>query len=234
MLNSLRFRLPALFLAGIALSGLVTSLIALRLFQDYTRTASLNELRREAQRARAALRRVGRAGRRRGEGGARPSRPSKLEAATGDRLYFVGTSLSPGEDSGLTRDHAHGRRRRSLDDADRHLRVQAAGAETDVPRGRAPDPAGRRDRVRLPDRREAEGRAARRLGDAALAARDRVPLLARGRGRARLLPHAQDHRARARPLGRGRRGLRGATTTSRCRASPAAARSATSPTASAR
>ena len=49
MLNSLRFRLPALFLAGIALSGLVTSLIALRLFQDYTRDASLNELRREAR-----------------------------------------------------------------------------------------------------------------------------------------------------------------------------------------
>jgi len=49
VLNSLRFRLPALFLAGIALSGLVTSLIALRLFQDYTRTASLNELRREAR-----------------------------------------------------------------------------------------------------------------------------------------------------------------------------------------
>ena len=34
MLDSLRFRLPALFLAAIALSGLVTSLIALRLFQD--------------------------------------------------------------------------------------------------------------------------------------------------------------------------------------------------------
>ena len=31
MLNSLRFRLPALFLAGIALSGLVTSLIAVQL-----------------------------------------------------------------------------------------------------------------------------------------------------------------------------------------------------------
>ena len=28
---------------------------------------------------------------------------SKLEAATGDRLFFLGTSLSPGEDSGLTR-----------------------------------------------------------------------------------------------------------------------------------
>ena len=51
--------------------------------------------------------------------------------------------------------------------------------------------------------------AARRLGDAALPPRDRVPLLARGRRRARLLPHTQDHRARARPLRRGRRGLEG-------------------------
>ncbi len=44
-MKSLRFRLPALFLAGIALSGLVTSLIALRLFQDYTGTETRRELR---------------------------------------------------------------------------------------------------------------------------------------------------------------------------------------------
>ena len=95
MLNSLRFRLPALFLAGIALSGLVTSLIALRLFQDYTRTASLNELRREARGlaqlyAESAVRAVDE------EKAAPAFAASKLEAATGDRLYFLGTSLSPG------------------------------------------------------------------------------------------------------------------------------------------
>ena len=89
MLNSLRFRLPALFLAGIALSGLVTSLIALRLFQDYTRTASLN--------AESAVRAVDE------EKAAPAFAASKLEAATGDQLYFLGTSLSPGEDSGLAR-----------------------------------------------------------------------------------------------------------------------------------
>ena len=49
MLRSLRFRLPALFLAAIALAFLVASLIALRLFQEHTRTETLNELRREAQ-----------------------------------------------------------------------------------------------------------------------------------------------------------------------------------------
>jgi two-component system, OmpR family, sensor kinase len=102
VLNSLRFRLPALFLAGIALSGLVTSLIALRLFQDYTRTASLNELRREAKGlaqlyAESAVRAVD-------EEKATPTfAAAQLELATGDRLFYVGTSISPGEDSGLTR-----------------------------------------------------------------------------------------------------------------------------------
>ena len=47
-LGSLRFRLPALFLLGIALAGIVAALIALRLFQDYTREQTLVELRREA------------------------------------------------------------------------------------------------------------------------------------------------------------------------------------------
>ena len=67
MFRSLRFRLPALFLAAIALSALVTSLIALRLFQDYTRNQTLRELRREATGARTALCRVGGADLRRGQ-----------------------------------------------------------------------------------------------------------------------------------------------------------------------
>jgi len=45
---SLRFRLPALFLAGIVLSGLVSAALAFRLFADYTNTQAQNELRREA------------------------------------------------------------------------------------------------------------------------------------------------------------------------------------------
>lgn len=102
MLKSLRFRLPALFLAGIALAGLVTSLIALRLFQDYTRTATLNDLRRNARGlaqlyAESAVRAVDE------EKAAPAFAAAKLEAATGDRLFYVGESLSPGEDSGLTR-----------------------------------------------------------------------------------------------------------------------------------
>ena len=102
MLNSLRFRLPALFLAGIALSGLVTSLIALRLFQDYTRNETLVELRQEARGlaqlyGESALRASD-------EDKAAPAfAAEKLEAATGDWLFYVGAPLFPGEDAGLTR-----------------------------------------------------------------------------------------------------------------------------------
>jgi signal transduction histidine kinase len=48
MLRSLRFKLPALFLLGIVLSGVIASLIAIRFFQSYTRTRAVAELRAEA------------------------------------------------------------------------------------------------------------------------------------------------------------------------------------------
>ncbi len=48
MLGSLRFRLPALFLLGVVLSGLVASLIAIRFFQSYTNTRAIVELRAES------------------------------------------------------------------------------------------------------------------------------------------------------------------------------------------
>jgi two-component system sensor histidine kinase BaeS len=102
VLNSLRFRLPALFLAGIALAGLVASLIALTLFQDYTRNESLRELRREAQGlaalyAESALRASDE------EKAAPAFAAEKLEAATGDHLFYVGAAIFPGQDAGLTR-----------------------------------------------------------------------------------------------------------------------------------
>ncbi len=102
MLNSLRFRLPALFLAAIALSGLVTSLIAVQLFRDYTREQTLKELRQEARGlaalyAESSVRAID-------EDKAAPGfAAAKLEAATGDRLFYVGVSIFPGEDVGLTR-----------------------------------------------------------------------------------------------------------------------------------
>ena len=48
MFRSLRFRLPALFLAGIALAAVIASLIAVQFFQDYTRTRAVQELRAES------------------------------------------------------------------------------------------------------------------------------------------------------------------------------------------
>jgi signal transduction histidine kinase len=48
VLRSLRFRLPALFLLGIVLAGVVATLIAVRFFQSYTRTHAATELRGES------------------------------------------------------------------------------------------------------------------------------------------------------------------------------------------
>jgi signal transduction histidine kinase len=102
MLGSLRFRLPALFVLGVVITGVVAALIALRLFQDYTRAQSLQELRREAAGlaelyAEAALRSAD-------EGARAPDFAApKLEAATGDRIYYVGATAFPGQESGLKR-----------------------------------------------------------------------------------------------------------------------------------
>ncbi len=102
MLGSLRVRLPALFLLGIVLAGVVAALISLRLFQTYTRAQSVQELQREASGlsqlyADAALRAAD-------EGsGAIDFAAAKLELATGDRIFYVGASLFPGQDSGLKR-----------------------------------------------------------------------------------------------------------------------------------
>jgi len=48
MLGSLRFRLPALFLLGIVLAGLVAALISIRFFQSYTHARAVDELRAES------------------------------------------------------------------------------------------------------------------------------------------------------------------------------------------
>src|ERR687884_473717 len=43
MFGSLRFRLPALFLLGIVLAGIVATAISIRFFQNYTRARALAE-----------------------------------------------------------------------------------------------------------------------------------------------------------------------------------------------
>ena len=81
MFRSLRFRLPALFLAGIVLAVLIATVLALRLFQQYAREQAVKELQREAVGIstlfvqRAAYQVPG---------------PRLLELMTGDRIYYVG------------------------------------------------------------------------------------------------------------------------------------------------
>src|SRR5579859_3766739 len=100
MLRSLRFRLPALFLAGIAAAGIVSVAIAFQLLQNYSRSQSLKELRREAaglnsllsQQAAAVI----------DKGASAPAiEPPQLEAATGDKIYYFGVPPFPGEGNGL-------------------------------------------------------------------------------------------------------------------------------------
>ena len=103
MFRSLRFKLPALFLAGAALAGLVSTIISIGLFQDYTEDRLRAELRREArgltalyaeQAARAidaersTLRRLSRATR-------------QFEQASGSRIYYVGLRIFFSQGSGL-------------------------------------------------------------------------------------------------------------------------------------
>jgi signal transduction histidine kinase len=92
MLRSLRFRLPALFLLGIVLSGLVSSVIAIRIFQSYTRTRAIAELRAES---------VGIVSLYARQAGAQKVPLTNLEKAIGgDRIFYVpivrGASLVAG------------------------------------------------------------------------------------------------------------------------------------------
>ena len=99
-MSSLRFRLPALFLLGIVIAGIVAAAISVQLFQGYTRDQSYEELGREAV---GIARLYGDAALRAAEEGtpAPDFAPQALELATGDQLYYVGAPAFPGQDSGL-------------------------------------------------------------------------------------------------------------------------------------
>ena len=100
MFRSLRFRLPAFYLAGVALAGIVTTVIAVQLFQDHVRSQSLAELKREARGlsslyARQAISSID-------EGRSAPDFAGReLEKATGARLYYVGAPVFFRHGSGL-------------------------------------------------------------------------------------------------------------------------------------
>jgi signal transduction histidine kinase len=102
MFGTLRFRLTALFLAVVLVFGLVSIALAVRLFQDVTHEQSLRELRREASGLAALY--AASALQTSDEGTRAPEFAAKnLELATGDQLFYVGVSLFPGQQYGLTR-----------------------------------------------------------------------------------------------------------------------------------
>ncbi|MGH3021398.1 MAG: hypothetical protein ACRDNR_14765, partial [Gaiellaceae bacterium] len=102
MLRSLRFRIPALFLACMLVAGLVTVGVAVRFFQEDTRERTLAELERQARglaelyalQATASI----------DESRLAPQfAPPVLERATGSRIYYSGVEIFPGQASGLRR-----------------------------------------------------------------------------------------------------------------------------------
>ncbi len=102
MLGSLRFRLTALFLAAFLVFGLVSIGIAVRLFQNVTRSQSIRELEREAEGLAALY--AESAIQSSDEGTKAPEFAAQsLELATGDELFYVGASLFPGQRFGLER-----------------------------------------------------------------------------------------------------------------------------------
>jgi len=96
MLRSLRFQLPALFLLGVVVAGLVSAAIALRLFRTYAqnraRAQAYGELTQEAKGLTLLYGR---------QAGLRLLSAKKLELATGgDRIYYRGpVSPFPGQAS---------------------------------------------------------------------------------------------------------------------------------------
>jgi two-component system OmpR family sensor kinase len=93
VLRSLRFQLPALFLLGVVIAGLVSAAIALRLFQTYAQNRAqaqdYAELAREAKGLTELYSR---------QAGLRLLSAKKLELATGgDRIFYRGISLFPGQ-----------------------------------------------------------------------------------------------------------------------------------------
>ena len=96
MLRSLRFQLPALFLLGVVVAGLVSAAIALRLFRTYAQNRARDQAYAEVVREARGLTKVysQQAGRR-----LLPARTAEL--ATGDRIFYAGLDLSLGQRSGF-------------------------------------------------------------------------------------------------------------------------------------
>ncbi|MGH3036491.1 MAG: sensor histidine kinase [Gaiellaceae bacterium] len=100
MLRSLRFRLPAIFLAGVLMAALVTAAIAVHFFQEDTRARGLEELQQQAQ-GLAELYAFQAATSVDETRDAPRFAPPLLERATGSVIYYSGVEIFPGQVSGL-------------------------------------------------------------------------------------------------------------------------------------
>ena len=105
MFRSLRVRLPLLFLAGIVLAGIVTTLIAVQLFRQFAHDQTLSALRQSANGIAELYSNAIKAdfaAAKRSQSQRAPSfARANLEKATGDRIYWAGVNPFPGEKSGL-------------------------------------------------------------------------------------------------------------------------------------
>jgi two-component system OmpR family sensor kinase len=92
MLRSLRFQLPAFFLLGVVVAGLVSAAIALRLVRGYAenqaRSQAYGELAREATGITEIYAR---------QAGLKRLSARRLALATGDKIYYSGVDLFPGQ-----------------------------------------------------------------------------------------------------------------------------------------
>src|SRR5919204_723754 len=84
MLRSLRFRLPALFLAAIVLAGLVSTAIAVSVSRRYAQSNVRKQAYRELGREAVGLTQIYAK-----SAGQKPPSARRLELATGDRIFYI-------------------------------------------------------------------------------------------------------------------------------------------------
>jgi two-component system, OmpR family, sensor kinase len=91
MLRSLRFQLPALFLLGAVVAGLVSATIALRLFQSYAQNRARSQAYGELEREATGLTQLYAK-----NAGLKRLSAANLQLATGDKIFYRGIDLFPG------------------------------------------------------------------------------------------------------------------------------------------
>ena len=92
MLRSLRFQLPAFFLLAAVIAGLVSAVIALRLFQSYAQTRAREQAYAELARETRGITELYQQ-----RAGLKLLSAKNLERATGDNIFYVGLDPFPGQ-----------------------------------------------------------------------------------------------------------------------------------------